>query len=139
MGYLAFRLTWREAVWQTGRLLLVAASCALFLGCICFLLLLSKGGNKVKSVAVRRMGREAARTIASSAEPYRKEFVPTSRATKGDFTNMQARNMLKWLHMWNLTIFLTMALLSTPVFGSPGNAFPLRITAAMLEMTCKDV
>ena len=49
-----FRLTWREAVWQAGRLLLVASSCAgvaLFLGCICFLLLLSKGGNKVQSVS----------------------------------------------------------------------------------------
>ena len=30
----------------------------------------------VNSVAVRRMGREAARTMASSAEPYRKGFVP---------------------------------------------------------------
>ena len=49
-----FRLTWREAVWQAGRLLLVAISCAgvaLFLGCICFMLLLSKGGNKVQSVS----------------------------------------------------------------------------------------
>ena len=49
-----FRLTWREAVCQAGRLLLVATSCvgvALFLGCICFLLLLSKGGNKVQSVS----------------------------------------------------------------------------------------
>ena len=49
-----FRLTWREAVWQAGRLLLVATGCAgvaLFLGCICFLLLLSKGGNKVQSVS----------------------------------------------------------------------------------------
>ena len=49
-----FRLTWREAVWQAGRLLFVAISCAgvaLFLGCICFMLLLSKGGNKVQSVS----------------------------------------------------------------------------------------
>ena len=49
-----FRLTWKEAVWQAGRLLLVATSCAgvaLFLGCICFMLLLSKGGNKVQSVS----------------------------------------------------------------------------------------
>ena len=49
-----FRLTWKEAVWQAGRLLLVATGCAgvaLFLGCICFLLLLSKGGNKVQSVS----------------------------------------------------------------------------------------
>ena len=49
-----FRLTWRDAVWQAGRLLLVATSffgLALFLGCICFLLLLSKGGNKVQSVS----------------------------------------------------------------------------------------
>ena len=49
-----FRLTWREAVWQAGRLLLVVTGCvgvALFLGCICFLLLLSKGGNKVQSVS----------------------------------------------------------------------------------------
>ena len=49
-----FKLTWREAVWQAGRLLLVATGCAgvaLFLGCICFLLLLSKGGNKVQSVS----------------------------------------------------------------------------------------
>ena len=49
-----FRLTWREAVWQAGRLLLVAISCAgvaIFLGCICFLLLLSKGGKKVQSVS----------------------------------------------------------------------------------------
>ena len=49
-----FRLTWREAMWQAGRLLLVATGCAgvaLFLGCICFLLLLSKGGNKVQSVS----------------------------------------------------------------------------------------
>ena len=48
------RLTWREAIWQAGRLLLVATGCAgvaLFLGCICFLLLLSKGGNKVQSVS----------------------------------------------------------------------------------------
>ena len=54
MGDPDFRLTWREAVWQAGRLLLVATSCAgvaLFLGCICFLLLLSKGGNKVQSVS----------------------------------------------------------------------------------------
>ena len=51
---LDFRLTWRDAVWQAGRLLVVATSCAgvaLFLGCICFLLLLSKGGNKVQSVS----------------------------------------------------------------------------------------
>ena len=50
----AFRLTWREAVCQAGRLLLVVTSCAgvaLFLGCICFLLLLRKGGNKVQSVS----------------------------------------------------------------------------------------
>ena len=49
-----FRLTWRGAMWQAGRLLLIATSCAgvaLFLGCICFLLLLSKGGNKVQSVS----------------------------------------------------------------------------------------
>ena len=54
MGDLDFRLTWRDAVWQAGRLLLVATSCAgvaLFLGCICFLPLLSKGGNKVQSVS----------------------------------------------------------------------------------------
>ena len=54
MGDPEFRLTWREAVWQAGRLLLVATSCAgvaLFLGSICFLLLLSKGGNKVQSVS----------------------------------------------------------------------------------------
>ena len=49
-----FRLTWREAVHQAGWLLLVATGCvgvALFLGCICFLLLLSKDGNKVQSVS----------------------------------------------------------------------------------------
>ena len=49
-----FRLTWREAVRQAGWLLLVVTGCvgvALFLGCICFLLLLSKGGNKVQSVS----------------------------------------------------------------------------------------
>ena len=49
-----FRLTWREAVWQAGWLLLVGTGCvgvALFLGCICFLLLLSKDGNKVQSVS----------------------------------------------------------------------------------------
>ena len=54
VGDLDFRLTWRDAVWQAGRLLLVATSCAgvaLFLDCICFLLLLSKGGNKVQSVS----------------------------------------------------------------------------------------
>ena len=49
-----FRLTRGEAVWQAGRLLLAVTGCAgvaLFLGCICFLLLLSKGGNKVQSVS----------------------------------------------------------------------------------------
>ena len=49
-----FRLSRREAVRQAGRLLLAATGCAgvaLFLGCICFLLLLSKGGNKVQSVS----------------------------------------------------------------------------------------
>ena len=49
-----FRLTRREAVRQAGWLLLVATGCvavALFLGCICFLLLLSKDGNKVQSVS----------------------------------------------------------------------------------------
>ena len=79
----------------------------------------------VKSAAVRRMGREAARTMASSAESCRKRFVLTSRATRGDFVNIQATNILKWLQMWNLTTLLTTALLSTPVFGSPGRAFPL--------------
>ena len=37
----------------------------------------------MKSVAVRRMKREAARTMASSAEPYRNGFVPTTSATRG--------------------------------------------------------
>ena len=49
-----FRLSRREAVRQVGRLLLAATGCAgmaLFLGCICFLLLLSKSGNKVQSVS----------------------------------------------------------------------------------------
>ena len=49
-----FGLSRREAVRQAGRLLLGATGCAgvaLFLGCICFLLLLSKGGNKVQSVS----------------------------------------------------------------------------------------
>ena len=49
-----FRLSWREAVRQAGWLLLVGTGCvgvALFLGCICFLLLLSKDGNKVQSVS----------------------------------------------------------------------------------------
>ena len=49
-----FRLSRREAVRQAGRLMLAAIGCAgvaLFLGCICFLLLLSKGGNKVQSVS----------------------------------------------------------------------------------------
>ena len=49
-----FRLSRREAVRQVGRLMLAATGCAgvaLFLGCICFLLLLSKGGNKVQSVS----------------------------------------------------------------------------------------
>jgi len=49
-----FRLSRREAVRQAGRLLLAAtgsAGVAFFLGCICFLLLLSKGGNKVQSVS----------------------------------------------------------------------------------------
>ena len=49
-----FRLSRREAVRQAGRLMLAATGCAgvaLFLGCICFLLLLSKGGNKVQSVS----------------------------------------------------------------------------------------
>ena len=44
----------REAVWQAGHLLMAATGCAgvaLFLGCICFLLLLSKGGNKVQTVS----------------------------------------------------------------------------------------
>ncbi len=49
-----FRLSRREAVRQAGRLMLAATGCAgvaLFLGCICFLLLLNKGGNKVRSVS----------------------------------------------------------------------------------------
>ena len=49
-----FRLSRKEAVRRVGRLLLGATGCAgvaLFLGCICFLLLLSKGGNKVESVS----------------------------------------------------------------------------------------
>ena len=49
-----FRLSRKEAVRQAGCLLLAATGCAgvaLFLGCICFLLLLSKGGNKVESVS----------------------------------------------------------------------------------------
>ncbi len=49
-----FRLSRREAVRQVGHLVLAATGCAgvaLFLGCICFLLLLSKGGNKVQSVS----------------------------------------------------------------------------------------
>ena len=52
--FLDFRLSRREAVRQAGRLMLAATGCAgvaLFLGCICFLLLLSKGGNKVQSVS----------------------------------------------------------------------------------------
>ena len=54
LGDSDFRLSRREAVRQVGRLLLAAIGCtgmALFLGCICFLLLLSKGGNKVQSVS----------------------------------------------------------------------------------------
>ena len=34
---------------------------------------------------VKTQRREAARTMASSAEPYRKGFVPMTSATKGDF------------------------------------------------------
>ena len=54
LGDPEFRLSSREAVRQAGHLLLAATGCAgvaLFLGCICFLLLLSKGGNKVQSVS----------------------------------------------------------------------------------------
>ena len=80
---------------------------------------------KVKSVAVRRTRREAARTMASSAEPYRKGFVPTKRTAKGNFTNKQARNTLNWLHIWNLPTLLTTALLSTLVSGSTGRGLPL--------------
>ena len=39
----------------------------------------------VNSVAVRRMGREATRTMASSAEPYRKGFVPYNQCSKGRY------------------------------------------------------
>ena len=49
-----FRLTCRKARWQAAWLLLVATGClgvAFFMGCISFLLLLSKGGNKVQSVS----------------------------------------------------------------------------------------
>ena len=49
-----FRLTCREAVCQAGWLLLIATGCAgvaFFTGCISFLLLLSKDGNKVQSVS----------------------------------------------------------------------------------------
>ena len=80
---------------------------------------------KVKSVVVRRMMRETARTMASSAEPYRKGFVPTRRTATGNIANTVARNTLNWLHMWNLTTLLTTALLSTLVSGSPGRGLPL--------------
>ena len=53
----------------------------------------------VKSMEVRRMRREAARTMASNAEPYRKGFVPTRRTAKGVLANTAARNALNWLHM----------------------------------------
>ena len=49
-----FILTCRKARWQAAWLLLVATGClgvAFFMGCISFLLLLSKGGNKVQSVS----------------------------------------------------------------------------------------
>ena len=78
---------------------------------------------KVKSVAVRRTRREAARTMASSAEPYRKGFVYTRRT--GVLANTAARNALNWHYMWNLPTLLTTALLSTLVFGSPGRGLPL--------------
>ena len=54
LGDPEFRLSRREAARQAGRLMLAAIGCAgvaLFLGYICFLLLLSKGGNKVQSVS----------------------------------------------------------------------------------------
>ena len=49
----------------------------------------------VKSVAVRRTRREAASTMASSAEPYRKGFVPTRRTAKGDLANIKAKNVFE--------------------------------------------
>ena len=73
----------------------------------------------VNSVAVRRMGREAARTMASSAEPYRKGFVPTRRTANGDFASMKVVKMSKLHRMWNFTILLIKAVLSTLQFGSP--------------------
>ena len=94
---------------------------------------LKKTCPMVNSVAVRRMGREAATTMASSAEPYRKGFVPTRSATKEIVANTKAKNTLKLVHMWNFTTLLTMVLLRTLVLGSPGRDLPLWITAATLE------
>ena len=58
----------------------------------------------VNSVAVRRMGREAARTMASSAEPNRKGFVPTRRTANGDFASMTVVKMSKLHQTWNFRL-----------------------------------
>ena len=49
-----FRLTCKEAVCQAGWFLLIATGCAgvaFFMGCISFLLLFRKDGNKVQSIS----------------------------------------------------------------------------------------
>ena len=52
LRYPDFRLTGREAVWQAVGLLLISHwGVALFLSCICFLLLLSKAGKTVQNVS----------------------------------------------------------------------------------------
>ena len=93
----------------------------------------------VNSVAVRWMGREAARTMASSAEPYRKGFVSYNQCSKGRYCQyIHVQNKLKraWYHCFaDVTLTISREALYMPRLL--GGCIPKHSTALFIPKELK--